>query len=172
MNRRAGFTKGLVAAAVAGLAVGAAILIVTASRPKPASALEIQERQRRIDRDLRGILTVAESSYVETGRYPKSIQEMFGQHPQVPFERLPRDPWKREYVFEFFEGRPRVICLGSDGLPGGEGEALDTVWVTGPEGHPEPERQQQPEPDPDWDLIPIPLPNRTPPIPDPFLDHD
>ncbi|MBI4605941.1 MAG: type II secretion system protein GspG [Planctomycetes bacterium] len=42
-------------------------------------------------------------------------------------EGLPRDPWGNEYVYRIVDGAPQVLCLGSDGAEGGEGEAADVV---------------------------------------------
>ena len=42
--------------------------------------------------------------------------------------RLPRDPWKREYVYEpphTGHPSPRVFSLGKDGHPGGSGDDAD-----------------------------------------------
>jgi len=42
--------------------------------------------------------------------------------------KIPKDPWKNEYQYEPKQpGRPhpRVLSFGSDGAPGGEGEATD-----------------------------------------------
>lgn len=38
---------------------------------------------------------------------------------------LPTDPWGNVYSYEIIEGRGRIISLGADGKPGGEGEARD-----------------------------------------------
>lgn len=40
---------------------------------------------------------------------------------------MPRDPWGNEYVYRIVDGAPQVLCLGSDGAEGGEGEAADVV---------------------------------------------
>ncbi|MGE0741139.1 MAG: type II secretion system major pseudopilin GspG [Hyphomonadaceae bacterium] len=43
---------------------------------------------------------------------------------------VPNDPWGRPYVYEPPEtafGQPRVISLGADGRPGGEGPAADVA---------------------------------------------
>jgi general secretion pathway protein G len=42
--------------------------------------------------------------------------------------KIPKDPWKNEYQYEPPQPghpHPRVISYGSDGAPGGEGEATD-----------------------------------------------
>lgn len=43
-------------------------------------------------------------------------------------ERVPRDPWKHEYLYEpptAGQPTPRVYTLGADGVPGGEGKDKD-----------------------------------------------
>jgi general secretion pathway protein G len=42
--------------------------------------------------------------------------------------KIPKDPWKHEYQYEPKQPghpQPRVISFGSDGAPGGEGDAAD-----------------------------------------------
>ena len=47
---------------------------------------------------------------------------------------LPDDPWRRPYVYEApveDTQPPKVLSLGSDGKPGGEGAAADVVNKAG-----------------------------------------
>jgi general secretion pathway protein G len=39
--------------------------------------------------------------------------------------QIPLDPWGRPYVYKVIRGTGRVISLGRDGVPGGEGEDAD-----------------------------------------------
>lgn len=45
---------------------------------------------------------------------------------------LPLDPWQHEYYYEpYGDGvNYRIVCFGSDGIEGGEGEAADIVFDT------------------------------------------
>ena len=43
-------------------------------------------------------------------------------------QKIPKDPWKHEYLYQpptHAHPKPRVLSLGSDGAPGGEGDAAD-----------------------------------------------
>ncbi len=72
----------------------------------------------------------------EHGHYPSAEQGLAllqaGARPgSAPYlKHVPMDPWGQPYRYELpgHEGaRVRLICLGSDGKPGGTGEAADIV---------------------------------------------
>src|SRR5262245_60156892 len=125
--RRGGFTllELIVVITIIGLLAGT---VVVATRGLPAKG-----RRTRVMQDLRQILTVAESIYLEQGRYPDTIEEMInvktegGQEGMASLESYPKDPWNHEYVYEVLDGKPKVTCLGSDNQPGGDGEAADVT---------------------------------------------
>jgi len=93
--------------------------------------------RNKVDADLRCILTVAQAISTDTGRWPESIEEMVdaktadGKPAIASLEKLPKDPWFHEYKYEIIDGSARVTCLGKDGVPGGEGEAIDVVIPAG-----------------------------------------
>jgi general secretion pathway protein G len=132
--RQRGFTllELIVVITIIGLLAGT---VVVATKGLPAKG-----RRTRIDRDLRQILTVAESMYLEQGRYPDSIEEMVnvkteqGQDAMASLESYPKDPWNHEYVYELVDGKPRVTCLGVDNQPGGDNEAADVTLPAPEEG--------------------------------------
>jgi general secretion pathway protein G len=91
-------------------------------------------------RELKGAV---EQYMAEQGRPPSMEQglEALVRAPSIPpvprkypeggylsSRRLPRDPWGREYVYIVpgADGQPfEIISYGSDGEPGGEGDAAD-----------------------------------------------
>ena len=88
-------------------------------------------RRTQVESDLRSILTAAHAFHREKGRWPESIDELAA--PETPFAapgpcNVALDPWRNPYLFELADGVPRVSCLGSDGQPGGEGEAADRTF--------------------------------------------
>lgn len=91
-------------------------------------------RLTKINADSKNILTVAESLYHSTGRYPDTIAEMLnakdenGADAVASLDEMPKDPWGSEYLYEIVNGRPTVTCLGSDKQQGGsEAEAIDIM---------------------------------------------
>lgn len=75
--------------------------------------------------DMRTILNAAQIIETTTGRCPRSIDEMVEREDGLGLEEYPVDPWGGEYVYELENGRPRLRCLGSDRVEGGEGIAAD-----------------------------------------------
>jgi general secretion pathway protein G len=49
------------------------------------------------------------------------------------YTSLPNDPWGHPYVYKYEAGsQPKIICYGSDGEPGGSGDASDIEVVIPP----------------------------------------
>jgi type II secretory pathway pseudopilin PulG len=95
-------------------------------------------RKGGVKQDLRSIFTVAEAIYTDTGRYPESIESMVnfknadGTPGLAALEKYPKDLWGHDYIYAITsKGWPLVACLGSDGRPGGEGDAADALLTGG-----------------------------------------
>lgn len=82
--------------------------------------------------DLQALSDAVERYAIEDGHYPTSLVPLVTPDENgfriIPLDSVPRDPWGREYLYvpptpgsESFE----VRTLGSDGRPGGRGEARD-----------------------------------------------
>lgn len=103
-------------------------IVVVSTRNLPAKG-----RRTQVEADLRNILTVANTVYTETGRWPESIEEMVnakspdGKLLSASLEKFPKDPWGNEYRYEVIDNAARVTCLGNDNAEGGENEAEDIV---------------------------------------------
>jgi len=65
------------------------------------------------------------------GRYPDTLEVLVvpDENGESYLDEIPLDPWGNDYVYEPHESGTsyRLSCYGSDGAPGGEGEAADTV---------------------------------------------
>lgn len=68
------------------------------------------------------------------GKYPDSLEPLVtpdeNGHTYLkgPAGKLPKDPWKNEYVYEAPQSgqpMPRILSYGKDGQPGGEGDDRD-----------------------------------------------
>jgi hypothetical protein len=109
------------------LAIAAALGVWVIIKVGPL--LRVPPGHDNIGMQLRAILLAAERLRAETGRYPEDLDELAAAEAARPegerrFE--PKfDPWKRPYILEVVDGRPRARCLGHDGRPGGEGEDED-----------------------------------------------
>ena len=85
---------------------------------------------------VRADLTAIESALKEYainngGRYPDDLEALVipDEHGHTYLSELPLDPWRRPYVYDPpshpDQPEPRVYTLGSDGVPGGSGDAAD-----------------------------------------------
>ncbi len=87
---------------------------------------------------VRKVSRAAEEFRLAQGRYPRSLDEMIPRWLEGPV----RDPWGHRVRYAPAPDGYRVVCYGSDGLPGGQGDATDLVVENGNEvhrgGHPAP----------------------------------
>ena len=90
-------------------------------------------RIAKANSDLSAIRSAATMYQAQTGSWPQSIQELVNPRDDngIPIpgtlEKLPKDPWGNEYVFEAGQYGPIVTCYGRDNAPGGEGIDGDVV---------------------------------------------
>lgn len=72
--------------------------------------------------------------YTDCGTYPSgfdglveepSEDECDSWGPDPYLKKTPKDPWKREFVYEYDGGDPIIISLGKDGREGGSGHDKD-----------------------------------------------
>jgi general secretion pathway protein G len=85
--------------------------------------------------DIQAIMqSLTEYAINNSGKYPDSLEPLVtpdanGHSYLEGYNgKIPKDPWKFEYQYEPPQPghpMPRVISYGSDGAPGGEGEAAD-----------------------------------------------
>jgi len=72
---------------------------------------------------------------IDTGKLPKSLDDLIRNDgyknwdgPYLSKKAVPKDPWGNDYVYELDEESPsgyKITSYGSDGAPGGEGQAAD-----------------------------------------------
>jgi len=91
-------------------------------------------RRTKAIADMEAIHDAAMMLRRDTGLWPETIQEMVnakhenGTPAVASLEAYPTDPWGNDYVYTVEKDEARVMCLGSDGQEGGEGEAADLVY--------------------------------------------
>lgn len=96
------------------------IILILKSTTLHLNTLHVLSVRNKLDADLDTILRLADKFHTLHGRYPKSMTEIATAiHPC----KLPKDPWSNPYVYEIYNGKPRVKCLGWDGREGGIGGA-------------------------------------------------
>lgn len=80
---------------------------------------------------MRNVVDAAEMLHTTTGRYPESLEEMMhppeGTRPLVKLEEMKEDPWGHPYQYSLIDGEPQIICLGRDGVEGGEDYDADLI---------------------------------------------
>jgi general secretion pathway protein G len=111
-----------------------AAIVVPRVMERPAEA-----RITRVKQDLQGIMTALNLYKLDNFRYPSNEQGLqalttkpSGQ-PEAPnwkgpyLDRLPMDPWSKPYQYQQpgQHGEVDVYSYGSDGRPGGDGDAAD-----------------------------------------------
>jgi general secretion pathway protein G len=110
-----------------------AALVVPKIMERPDEARAVAARS-----DIRAILSALKLYRLDNGNYPSTEQGLAalvqkpetGELPRAwrPYlDRLPRDPWQREYLYlnPGLHGELDVFSLGADGQPGGTGSNAD-----------------------------------------------
>jgi len=112
-----------------------AALIVPKIMDRPDEARVIAARS-----DIRAIESALKLYRLDNGVYPSTEQGLqalvrkpeTGEPPRNwksggYLDRLPRDPWKREYLYlnPGLHSEIDILCYGADGQPGGEGTNAD-----------------------------------------------
>ena len=80
--------------------------------------------------------TAITSFRIDMGRLPRSLDELITNSdgdkkwdgPYLKKDKIPKDPWNHDFVYELTPDSPggyKLTCYGSDGVPGGEKQAAD-----------------------------------------------
>ncbi|MFP2900670.1 type II secretion system major pseudopilin GspG [Corallococcus sp. 4LFB] len=75
--------------------------------------------------DIRNIQSAMKLYYTKKGSYPDTATGLKALVDTQNLERMPLDPWGREYVYMNEGGKPVITSYGADGNPGGEGSDAD-----------------------------------------------
>ena len=75
--------------------------------------------------DIRNIQSAMKLYYTKKGNYPDTATGLKALVDTQNLERMPTDPWGREYVYMNEGGKPVITSYGADGNAGGEGSDAD-----------------------------------------------
>ncbi|RKH41044.1 type II secretion system major pseudopilin GspG [Corallococcus sicarius] len=75
--------------------------------------------------DIRNIQSAMKLYYTKKGSYPDTATGLKALVDTQNLERMPTDPWGREYVYMNEGGKPVITSYGADGNAGGEGSDAD-----------------------------------------------
>jgi general secretion pathway protein G len=69
--------------------------------------------------DIATVMNALKTYYVKKGKYPDTGTGLRSLLEAQIVERMPMDPWGKEYVYLNEGGKPVVMTYGADGAPGG-----------------------------------------------------
>ncbi|RYZ42762.1 MAG: prepilin-type N-terminal cleavage/methylation domain-containing protein [Myxococcaceae bacterium] len=78
-------------------------------------------KQRRVARDFKALHEALRLHVETTGRLPAPDAGLGALVEQGLIEKLPQDPWGRDYRYLLLGEEAVLVSLGADGAPGGEG---------------------------------------------------
>jgi general secretion pathway protein G len=84
--------------------------------------------QRQTRAEIRGLEGYFKDFYRITGRFPSQAENFYPLIQVGLLQDVPQDPWGRPYQYRMSEGgKGYIMSYGSDGLPGGSGDAADLI---------------------------------------------
>jgi general secretion pathway protein G len=75
--------------------------------------------------DIGSIHNALKLYYAKKGRFPDTASGLRALVETQNLEKMPTDPWGREYVYMYESGKPLITSYGADGVAGGEGSDAD-----------------------------------------------
>ena len=126
-SRRSGFSlvELIVVMVILGMLAG---LVAVRTRGYLATS-----RRNAVKSEIATITRALESYRLDQGRYPteeEGLEVLINgteTWPEGFLTKVPKDPWKNQYLYLVQDGRFEIICLGADGREGGEGEDADVT---------------------------------------------
>lgn len=83
------------------------------------------QKQRRARAQIRRLENYFVAFHRSVGRYPTQAEGFAPLIEAQVLDKAPEDPWGRPYVYQVRGSQGFVLSYGSDGVPGGSGEASD-----------------------------------------------
>ncbi|KAA5541078.1 type II secretion system protein GspG [Roseiconus nitratireducens] len=91
----------------------------------------VNSRQNAVKTEIATVMKALETFRIDQGRYPTEdegleiLTRSTETWPEGFLSKVPKDPWKHDYVYFETEEGFEVISLGADGREGGDGEDAD-----------------------------------------------
>jgi general secretion pathway protein G len=102
----------VVVAIIAMMSAGVALVVI----PKFDEA-KISQAQT----DIANLMNALKMYYVKKGNFPDTQTGLKALVDTNNLDKMPKDPWDRDYVYINEGGKPVIVSYGRDGSPGGEG---------------------------------------------------
>ena len=123
-NRNAGFT--LIELMVVITIIGLLASVTSVAVMKHLRDAKIETSKEK----MRGIKQAIQMYYIKKNRIPQSLSELCGpegdENRWLEAEEPPKDAWNGEFLYTPRDKKSYdLVCLGSDGIEGGEGDAKD-----------------------------------------------
>lgn len=113
----------LLVAVVIVLASAGAFAIASLTFDRTLSPLQRQARA-----EIRGLEGYFKSYHRITGRFPSQAENFYPLLQVGLIKEVPNDPWGRTYQYRMSDqGKGYIVSYGSDGVPGGTGDAADLI---------------------------------------------
>jgi general secretion pathway protein G len=113
------------------LVIGIVIVLATAGAFGIASLTfdkTLSPLQRQARAEIRGLEGYFKSFHRITGRFPSQAENFYPLLQVGLLKDIPSDPWGRPYQYRMSDnGKGYIMSYGSDGLPGGSGDAADLI---------------------------------------------
>ena len=87
--------------------------------------LEEAKRDRARGIDIPAIKQGLDTYYAKKGKYPDTGLGLKALVDSQIIEKMPTDPWDREYVYLLESGKPVILTYAKDGAPGGTDNDAD-----------------------------------------------
>jgi general secretion pathway protein G len=84
-----------------------------------------EARRDRAALDIKNIEGALKLYYAKKGNYPDTTTGLKALVDLQILDKMPQDPWNRDYIYVLERGRPIITSYGRDGAPGGEGPDAD-----------------------------------------------
>ncbi|SET56998.1 type II secretion system protein GspG [Stigmatella erecta] len=85
------------------------------------------QKQRRARAQIRRLEGYFQAFHRATGRFPTEAEGFTPLIQAKVMDTPPMDPWGNPYVYRMNDVRAGLVSYGSDGVPGGEGDAADVT---------------------------------------------
>lgn len=87
--------------------------------------LEASKRDRAKGIDIPAVKQGLDTYYAKKGKYPDTGLGLKALVDANIMDKVPMDPWDREYVYLLEAGKPVIITYAKDGAPGGSDNDAD-----------------------------------------------